>query len=311
MAIREDFVRSRFARARARLNEWRHDGVMWRKFAYAGAAEFPEWFRRYTPPLFGTAFFMAVPRARDAVIANQARMLGVQPDSLAARRAAHKVYTQFAHCLTDALEMSGKPDRLFAREYVNVHYFQQSRARGRGVILVTAHTGSWEVGGRLLKLTRDIRTTMVMAKEANSGTRSYVDDLRKRSGVDVVYASGNDPSTALTLLTRLRANEIVAIQVDRPPPSSNVIETRLFGARWIVPEGPFRLAQASGAPIVPVFLRRSGYRKYTFHLERPIEVGRQRTAETLRDAAQHVTTALETFVQTYPDQWFHFEPIPD
>ena len=59
-----------------------------------------------------------------------------------------------------ALEMSGKPERPFAREDVNWCYLEEARAMGRGMILVTAHTGSWEVGGRLLAEYRGIPTTI-------------------------------------------------------------------------------------------------------------------------------------------------------
>src|SRR5690242_2636690 len=103
------------------MDAWHPNGVMWRKFAYAGAAEFPEWFRKYTPPMFGTAFFAAMPKLRRTVSTTQAKLLGLEPGSVAARFAAHKMYVEFAHCLTDALEMSGKPERIteFDRFYVN------------------------------------------------------------------------------------------------------------------------------------------------------------------------------------------------
>lgn len=294
---------------RSRFDAFRHDGVVWRRFAYKGAAEFPEWFRRYSPPYVGTAVYLALSATRRTVVHNQARLLGLRPDSLAAQHAAQRVFSEFAHCLTDALEMSGKPERTFEREYVDSRHFFSAIAGNRGVILVTAHTGSWEVGGRLLTLNHKVRTTMVMAKEANSGARGFVDELRKKSGVDVLYASGNDPSTAITLLSRLRDNEVVAIQIDRPPPSTKVITTRLAGAPWQVPEGPFRLAQASGAPVIPVFLRRSGYRRYTFTLAEPIEIARRARPDELQAAAQRATTALERFVRIHPDQWFHFTRI--
>ncbi len=309
MQTPSELIESFRAAGRARLDALRHDGVMWRRFAYKGAADFPEWFRKYSPPYVGTGVYLALPDTRRAVVHNQSLLLGLPADSLAAHLAARRVFAEFAHCLTDALEMSGKPGRLFEREYVNSKHFFDGIAKKRGVILVTAHTGSWEVGGRLLRLHRDIRTTMVMAEEVNSGARGFVDELRKKSGVDVLYASGNDPSTAITLLSRLRNNEVVAIQIDRPPASAKVITTRLAGAPWRVPEGPFRLAQASGAPVIPVFLRRSGYRRYTFTLAEPIEIARRATPDQLQAAAQRATDALEGFVRTHPDQWFHFAPI--
>lgn len=295
--------------AREQLAALRHDGVIWRRFAFAGTAHSPEWFRRGVPPIIGTGFFLGAKKTREAVVHNQALLLGVPPDSLAAHLAGRRVLGEFAHCLTDALEMAGKPDRPFERAYENVRHFTDAIAGGKGVILVTAHTGSWEVGGRLLKLSRDVRTTMVMAAEVNAGARAYVDELRKRSGVDVVYASGNDPSTAITLLSRLRANEVIAIQIDRPPPTEKILETTLAGVRWNVPEGPFRLAQASGAPIIPVFLRRSGYRRYTFSLTEPIVIPRRATPEQLKAGAQQATDALEAFVKRFPDQWFHFAKV--
>ena len=245
---------------------------------------FPSGFAGTPRPLFGTWRFFVASASRAKSRCGDRQSSAAAPGAwrpatlVAARRAAHRVYTHRSrYCLTDALlRCPETPDRTVRTASTSISTISSSHGRGAAASSWSPPT-PWqlasEVGGRLLKLSQDIRTTMVMAAETNAGTRPYVDDLRRRSGVDVVYASGNDPGTALTLLTRLRANEVVAIQVDRPPPSATVIETRIFGARWPVPEGPFRLAQASGAPIVPVFLRRSGYRKYTFHLERPIDGG--------------------------------------
>jgi len=288
----------------------RHDSGLWRRFAYAGAVQFPEWFRRYAPPVVGTMFYAGQGDTRRAVTYNQSRLLDVPETSLRAHQGAQRVFAQFAHCLTDSLEMMGRPERDFEREYVDRAHFEQARARGRGVIIVTAHTGNWEVGGRLLGHLHGVRTTMVMADEVNAAARTYVESLRQRSGMDVLYTSRNDPTTAVTLLHRLRNNENVAVQIDRPPPSETVIETRMLGARWPVPIGPFRLAQASGAPVLPIFLRRSGYRRYVFTVSEPIDVPRSRNALDLESSAQQAVTALERFVRTYPDQWFHFRRLP-
>jgi lauroyl/myristoyl acyltransferase len=290
---------------------FRHDGVFWRRMAYAGAAHFPEWWRRYTPGAFGALFFAALPRIREIVTTNQARMLGVAPGSRAARRAARALFVEYAHCLTDTLESAGKPAREFEHEIVGREHFVNAMARGRGVVFVTAHTGSWEIGGRLAAKDHSVAITMVMAEEPDPAARAYVDGLRRRAGIEVVYASGHDPSTAITLLSRLRAGSLVAIQIDRPPPSrATVIQTRFFDTAWPIPEGPFRLAQATGAVVVPVFLRRTGYRRYAVMVEPAIEVAARRDPNALHEAAQRATAALERFVRAHPNQWFHFLPLP-
>ena len=48
----------------------RHDALFWRKLAHWGASKGPEWWVRYSPPVFGWAAAMLVPEARRAVIAN-------------------------------------------------------------------------------------------------------------------------------------------------------------------------------------------------------------------------------------------------
>lgn len=299
-------LRARVAHAAQAL---RHDGIFWRRLAYAGAAYFPEWWRRYTPPLFGSVFWALLPRHRTTVADNQSRLLGLPRGSMAAQRAAHAVFVQYAQCLTDSLEQAAKPERPFAREIIGAEHMHAALARKRGVILVTAHTGSWEIGGRLLALDESVPVTMVMARESNEAAREYAEQLRTRTGIEVVYASGNDPATALTLLSRLRAGGVVAIQLDRAAPSGNVIPTRLCGMRWMVPEGPFRLAQGTGAPVVPVFVHRSGYRHYTLTVYEPITIaGRERAA--IVEAAQRATDAFARFVREHPDQWFHFAPMP-
>jgi KDO2-lipid IV(A) lauroyltransferase len=288
----------------------RYDGLLFRRMAFAGATRFPEWFRRGTPALFGEMFCELLPEAREAVERNQARLLGLAPGSPEARAAARAVFVEYAHCITDAFEMAGRPSREFEYACVDEHYFEEARARGRGLVLVTAHTGSWEVSGYLLSQRCGVPTTLVMAAEPNEGARAYAERLRRRGGVDVVYASGHDPATALTLLSRLRKNEAIAIQLDRPPASATVVEARLCDLAWPVPEGPFRLAQAAGAPVVPVFARRAGYRRHMLTMCAPIDVPRRGDPDALRHAAQQAVSALERFVRAHPEQWFHFASMP-
>jgi KDO2-lipid IV(A) lauroyltransferase len=298
-------ARSAFASVR------RHDAVFWRRLAFAGTAHSPEWWRRYSPPVFGAGFYAFMGRTRAMVTANQARLLGVPVHSRAARRAARAMFVQYAQCLTDTLEAAGRPERVFAHEVRGAEHFFDARRDERGVIFVTAHTGSWEIGGRLLQLDRAVKVCLVMAHEPDERARAYVESLRQRAGVDVVYASGHDPATATTLLARLRDRNAVAIQLDRPPPpGAPMLATTLCGGPWAVPAGPFRLAQATRAPVIPVFLHRAGYRRYTLTLEPPIRVGTGRDPAVLREAAQQATAALERFVRAHPDQWFHFAPMP-
>ena len=81
----------------------------------------------------------------------------------------------------------------------------------------------------------------------------------------------------------------------------------LFGEPFFVPEGPLRLAAASGAPIVPVFTRRLGYMEYEVHVDQPVRLPRRPAPADLDAAARALLGAMERFVRDNPTQWFHFE----
>src|SRR5512140_243480 len=61
--------------ARVRHN-LRYDGLWWRKFAYLGCVYGPEWWKRYSPPVFAAIIFALVGRNRRGATVNMRRILG-------------------------------------------------------------------------------------------------------------------------------------------------------------------------------------------------------------------------------------------
>lgn len=80
----------------------------------------------------------------------------------------------------------------------------------------------------------------------------------------------------------------------------------LFGRPGAIPEGPLRLAQLTGAPIVPVFSARIGHRRYAVHVREPVAVLRHADDPAIDTAAQRLADALGEFVSAHPTQWFPF-----
>jgi lauroyl/myristoyl acyltransferase len=66
------------------------------------------------------------------------------------------------------------------------------------------------------------------------------------------------------------------------------------------------LASRSGAPIVPLFVRRRGHFEYEFVIHRAIELDKSSAPEALQAAAQMATDAMAAFIQKTPTQWFNF-----
>lgn len=283
----------------------RYDGYFWRKLALLGAAKGPTWLLRYSPPVLGLAAMALVPQARHAVLRNLARVRGPRGafnDTVDTAR----TFAAYAASLAEALAAGSKNEVSFHSHTVDgKENMYAALDRDHGVIVASVHSGGWDVLGALFADRVRTQVTIVMEPERDPVARRFHDEVRERAGVKVAHA-GDDPLAALPLLRALREKGIVALLCDRTPQGMKTFDVELFGARGKIPQGPVRLAQLSGAPIVPLFCARAGFRSYHVRVCEPILVARRADEATLLAAAQQVADAMTAFVRDYPTQWFHF-----
>lgn len=236
---------------------------------------------------------------RRIVGANLARILPrVPPDDRAAL--VRDVFRHFAVCFADLL-VENRRERsaagLLARVDGEAHLDEVFGA-GRGVIVMTAHLGNWELGGRLLAARAGRPTHVVVAAEADPGLERFL-----RGGpAPVRFIARTQPTAALGLVAALRRNEVVAIQGDRALGDRTDLRVSFFGAPAPFPVGPFVLARATGAPLVPAFCVLGAARRYTIRLGTPIRVVR----DGEQAALERWVGVLEAAVRTHPEQWFNF-----
>jgi phosphatidylinositol dimannoside acyltransferase len=258
----------------------------------------------HSPKFFGTAFAMALPETRQRVLRNLRRVKG-QRSFLSEQRDVVQTFISYASCLAESLGIDRADGQNTELILQGRAHLRSALAVGRGAILVTAHIGPWDCAARLLAKDFDAEVIVVMLAEPNEAARKVHDAVRERSGVRVVHV-GEHPLDALPLLHHVRGGGVVAIQLDRAAPAGRVLEVQLFGSTESMPEGPFRLAALSGAPIVPIFAHRLGYFRYEFSIEAPIWVSRQATPEELGSAADSAAQAMQSFILRHPTEWFHF-----
>jgi KDO2-lipid IV(A) lauroyltransferase len=295
---------------RRALEALRHDGVFWRRLAYLGTAHGPWWWRRYTPAAFG-ALWCALLKGQRQIVADNLIRMNLAESPLDAWLGAQRMFIQFAESLTDGLESVAKGLDGYELDSPTDRSFKDALARGRGVILLTAHTGSWEVVGRLIGKKHRAPVTMVMTREQNLSTRAFADALRtqKNEGDFELAYVGTDPLAALPLVAALRRNRVVALQFDRVPPGMASISVPFFGWLQPFPVGPFKLGQVTGAPIVIALTRRTGHRRYAVEIPEVFTIDRAGGEAALTETVTRVARAVEDFVRRHPAQWFHFERL--
>jgi lauroyl/myristoyl acyltransferase len=282
----------------------RPDSAFLRRLAYAGARFGPRFVIEHSPKLFGTAFALALPETRARVRRNLRRVKGPR-GFLSEQRDVVETFKSYAACLAESLGTE-RPDAQNTELTVQgEEHLRSALGAGRGVILVTGHIGPWDCAARLLAKDFSADVLVVMLAEPNEQARRVHDSVRERSGVRVVHV-GDHPLDALPLLRHVRAGGVVAVQLDRGAPGGRGLDVKLFGDPYSMPEGPFRLAALSGAPIVPIFAHRAGYFRYELAVAPPIRVNRKATPLELQAAAVSAASSMQSFISRHPTEWFHF-----
>jgi KDO2-lipid IV(A) lauroyltransferase len=279
------------------------DGAFWRELARWGARG-PEWFVRSSPPVLGLAACAIASEPRKQVLRNLRLTrgeVGALRDSLDVVR----TFAAYASCLAEILGAGSVRGRLPRAVVWGEPFIQDAMADGRGVLLATAHTAGWETVGPLLARDHALSVMIVEHAERDLSARDIQDAARRAHGLLVAH-TGEDPLSALPLARHLRRGGVVALQMDRVPRQVRSREVTMFGSTARVPEGPLRLAMLTGAPLVPVFAARKGYRRYEIVAYAPIRIARDAAPAELDAAAQELADAMQRFLAAHPTQWFHF-----
>jgi KDO2-lipid IV(A) lauroyltransferase len=285
----------------------RFDGVWWRKFANLGCVYGPEWWKQGSPPAIAAIIFALVGRNRRAAIENMQRILG-DPDPWRARRAALRMFAEFAHCMTETMEYYGPRPKPIRFDVPAQDPIVEALRLGRGVVLVTGHVGNWDISAKSLR-DYDQPINLVMAREANTTSQEYVRNMRERAGVSIIF-SDSSVFSALNMIRALRQNEIVAIQLDRMVNLGGARNVPFFGEPTAFPSGPFVLARLAGAPLIPVFIPRLGTRHYAVRFGSRLQLSREaRDAHALERAMRAVVGEFEDIIREFPSQWFQFTPF--
>lgn len=204
------------------------------------------------------------------------------------------------------LGMTLEESRAFVRLYGR-HHLDKALSKGRGVVLLTAHLGHWEIGGLGLRA-MGYPVNVVAVKHNSSFTNSLVNRLRQRHGIRVIELEESTYS-AIELVKALNRNEVVAVLGDRVF-SDRSEPTTLFNRQVKLPVGPLILAMAAQAPVIPAFSIMEAPGRYCGVAEPALDLRYSPHREqALRHNLRQVAEVFERYIRRYPDQWYHVEPL--
>lgn len=257
------------------------------------------------PVSFYYVFF--APKARRASMDYLAR-IGCASGSLPARLWwCWRHFYSFGQALIDRVVVIGGAGGKFHIEFEGEDYLRDALAEGKGLVILGAHCGNWEIAAHLLdRLDAPVRIV------AYEGEAAHIDrffqDVFKDRNFSVIRVDGS-VETSFAILGALAKGEIVAMHADRSLNEESTVSVPFLGADAVFPKGPFVVAAVSGAPMVHAFAMRERPYHYTFTAYPPerLEFGeRARRAEDLAEWAGRFVSHLETQLKKHPLQWHNF-----
>ncbi len=281
----------------------RFDSGWWRRFAELGCVYGPEWWKRGSPPVIAAIIYALARDRRAAVRRNQRQVRGEQ-GWLRECWSTYRVFAEFARSLTEGMEQWGPRPRPLDIAIEGRNVVEDALAEGRGLVCLTGHFGSWEVGARLLGgLGPPVH--LVTAHEPNPTVRDFMHAFRTRHGFRVIY-SDRSLFAGLPILQALRRHEIVCLQIEPWGPLAGSHDVSFCGRPTRFQLGPFAIARVARAPLVAVFVARTGIRRYRFRVAGRFDP--TTPAESVA-ALSAVVRAYEQLVREAPAQWLMFEDV--
>lgn len=202
--------------------------------------------------------------------------------------------------------------RMFDRSFFEKHvcimgeeHVRAGLARGRGVLVMSAHISNWELGAAAMCQSMGVKVNVVAAAHRYERINRLFVREREAMGVHVIFTE----DAPRQVMRALKNNEVVCILADRDVTGQG-FPVDYFGRECRFPQGPARFALQTGATLLPGFVCRRSNDSFRVGFHPPLS---PRVAgskeERARDMTQQFAKMLEKEVLSHPEEWSVFYNI--
>ena len=255
--------------------------------------------------LVADTVYMLSPALRATIADNMRHVLGSEADDATLKQAVRGVLRNVAKNYFDLIKIPHMKlnDIESCITVSGWHNLEDALMKGKGVILVTAHLGSFDIAAQIFAV-RSIKTTVLVEPLEPSSLLRHVTALRESNGVAFVPAQ---PGVLEMLIQSLHRGEAVLLACDRDI-AKNGLKSNFFGEETTLPAAAVRIAMRTGAAVVPVFNLRRGDGRYDVYFEPAINVITTGNGAVARNTEQ-VAHVIEKYIKSCPEQWVVLSPI--
>ncbi len=225
---------------------------------------------------------------------------------------AYRVFVNFGWTYIDGIR-TRLGQKVISWEIDGLPYFEEIRKTEGAAIILTTHTGNYDLAAALFspKFGRALHT--VRAPERSP----FLQEIRRKElKADTdryehfkVHYNSSDSLLGIELARLLSDGELVAIQSDRVVGEVVPILVPLpgKGVSFRLPKGPLSLAVISKCPCYPLQVVRDRHRHYRIIFQKPLDVVPAKGRVREPDFARAWAASLMGFLETHALEWFVFE----
>jgi KDO2-lipid IV(A) lauroyltransferase len=184
----------------------------------------------------------------------------------------------------------------------NIELISDSLKKGKGLILISAHYGNWELTAYGVSQLCGVPFNVIVKEQSNKKVNKRINCIRTSKG-NVMIDMRN---SLREVLTALKENKIVAMLGDQAAPKENV-KVNFFINDVPAFEGTARFAIKTGAAVLFGVSVRNEDRTYSVTLHE-IDTSKYKDAtdENIRALTQEHVNLLVEQIRKKPDHWLWF-----
>ena len=249
--------------------------------------------------LLGFVVFYLLRKERNKMIGNLKLAFGDQKSGRELRRIAREVFENYGMIAAET-QLVHKIIPCFDRwaDIEGKEILDLALKNGHGAIGLIAHFGNWELMGGYLA-TKGYPMVAVARKIYYEKYNQLLTQVREKLSVKTI----DRDQSPRQMLQALKNNAVLVIAADQDVESLDGVFANFFGRPAYTPIAPVRFSMATGAPIIPAFIIREGFR-HRIIIEKPIELTFTGNKELdLAVNTQKWVTIQENYIRRYPNQW--------